>query len=155
MYSLLLETVRFSCVTSYALSDFILVGVYMSGPFWGKIADTRGPRLLLIAGFISLLSGYSGIRGLFDAGLGNATELSRPRLVILILCSFITGIGANSSMAAAMNTTAKNFPDHLVSPLIFVVPSTCPNIHPACHGRRFCHVRFRSLRVLLFLHLAH
>ncbi|KAH9963274.1 major facilitator superfamily domain-containing protein [Russula dissimulans] len=89
------------------------IGVYMSGPVWGKIADTRGPRLLLIVGFITLLSGYSGIRGIFDAGLGNATELSRPRLVLLILCSFITGIGGNSSMAAAMNTTAKNFPDHL------------------------------------------
>jgi len=89
------------------------VGVYMSGPFLGKIADTRSPRLLLTVGFISLLSGYTGIRGIFDMGLGEATELSRPRLVLLILCSFITGIGANASMATAMNTTAKNFPDHL------------------------------------------
>ncbi|KAI9512757.1 MFS general substrate transporter [Russula earlei] len=89
------------------------VGVYMSGPIWGKIADTKGPRSLLIVGFISLLSGYSGIHFIFDAGLGNAAELSRFRLAILILCSFITGIGANASMAAAMNTTAKNFPDHL------------------------------------------
>jgi MFS family permease len=89
----------------------------MSGPFWGKIVDTKGPRPLLISSFVFLLVGYTGIRGLFDAGLGNEAELSRLRLVILILCSLITGLGANAGMASAMNTTARNFPDQFVSPL--------------------------------------
>ena len=90
----------------------------MSGPFLGKVVDSRGPRPLLIAAFICLLSGYSGIRGIFDAGLGSGDELSRLSLIVLVLCSFISGVGGHSGMASAMNTTAKNFPDNLVSPSI-------------------------------------
>ncbi|KAI0002902.1 major facilitator superfamily domain-containing protein [Russula compacta] len=95
----------------------------MSGPFLGKIVDTRGPQPLLVISFISLLSGYSGIRGLFDAGLGNATELSRLRFVLLVLCSLITGIGANAGMASAMNATAKSFPDHFRAMAVALVMS--------------------------------
>ena len=97
----------------------------MSGPVLGRIVDTRGPRPLLIAAFLLLLSGYSGIRGIFDAGLGEEKELSRVRLMLLVLCSFISGVGGHAGMASAMNTTAKNFPDNLVSP-------TTPDILPQC-----------------------
>jgi len=97
----------------------------MSGPILGIIVDARGPRPLLIASFIFLLSGYSGIRGIFDAGLGKGEVLSRLRLVLLVLCSFISGVGGHAGMASAMNTTAKNFPDNLVSP-------TTPDILPQC-----------------------
>lgn len=99
----------------FASFNFFLVGVYMSGPFWGKIVDAKGPRPLLIAAFILLLSGYSGIRGIFDAGLGEGKDLSTLRLIILVLCSFFSGVGGHAGMASAMNTTAKNFPDHMVS----------------------------------------
>jgi hypothetical protein len=51
----------------------------MSGLFWGRIGDSRGPRPLLVGAFIFLLVGYSGIRSLFDAGLGEAHELSQLR----------------------------------------------------------------------------
>ena len=105
--------------------NFSLVGVYMSGPFLGKIVDARGPRPLLVAAFILLLSGYSGIRGIFDAGLGEGKDLGTFRLIILVLCSFFSGVGGHAGMASAMNTTAKNFPDHLVSP-------TTPHILPQC-----------------------
>lgn len=95
----------------------------MSGPFLGKIVDTRGPQPLLVVSFIALLSGYSGIRGLFDAGLGNATELSQLRFVLLVLCSLITGIGGHAGMASAMNATAKSFPDRFVSlAMLHVLP---------------------------------
>src|SRR5229473_959866 len=110
------ETVRSSHFCLCASFNLILVGVYMSGPFWGKIVDARGPRPLLISAFILLLSGYSGIRGIFDAGLGEGKDLSTLRLMILVFCSFISGVGGHAGMASAMNTTAKNFPDHLVSP---------------------------------------
>jgi len=111
----LLETVRLSRLTSLARFNFTVVGVYLTGPILGKIVDARGPRLLLIGAFISLLSGYSGIRGIYDAGLGEATQLSRVRFVLLVTCSFITGAGGHSGMASAMNTTAKSFPDNFVS----------------------------------------
>lgn len=125
----------------------------MSGPVLGKIVDSRGPRPLLIAAFIFLLSGYSGIRGIFDAGLGNGDELSRLGLITLVLCSFLSGVGGHAGMASAMNTTAKNFPDNLVS-------STTPNIlssntRSAGGHRWFRHVRVWALSVFLFVRLAH
>ena len=87
----------------------------MTGPFVGKVVDAKGPRPLLIAAFIFLLSGYTGIRGVFDAGLGEEAKLSELHLVLLVTCSFITGVGGHAGMASAMNTTAKTFPDHFVS----------------------------------------
>lgn len=99
------------------------IGVYMSGPFLGKIVDARGPRPLLIAAFILLLSGYSGIRGIFDAGLGEGKDLSTLRLIILVLCSCFSGVGGHAGMASAMNTTAKNFPDHLRAVTVGLVMS--------------------------------
>jgi hypothetical protein len=95
----------------------------MTGPFLGKIVDARGPRPLLISAFILLLSGYSGIRGIFDAGLGEGKDLSTLRLIILVLCSFFSGVGGHAGMISALNTTAKNFPDHLASPTKpFILP---------------------------------
>ncbi|KAI0301892.1 major facilitator superfamily domain-containing protein [Multifurca ochricompacta] len=99
------------------------VGMYTSGPFWGPVVDARGPRPLLVAAFILLLSGYSGIRGLFDAGLGNAAELSQLRLVILIMCSFLTGVGGNAGMSSAVNVTAKSFPDYFRAIVVGLVMS--------------------------------
>ena len=113
-----LPHVSFCC----AFFNFILVGVYMSGPILGRIVDKKGPRPLLITAFILLLSGYSGIRGIFDAGRGEGEDLSRVRLVILVLCSLISGVGGHAGMASAMNTTAKNFPDNLVSPTPDILP---------------------------------
>ncbi|KAH6890095.1 hypothetical protein BKA70DRAFT_1329013, partial [Coprinopsis sp. MPI-PUGE-AT-0042] len=45
------------------------VGVYSSGPIWGRIVDSRGPRILLACGFCFLLGGYLGMKHIFDAGL--------------------------------------------------------------------------------------
>jgi MFS family permease len=104
----------------------ILVGVYLTGPFLGKIVDAKGPRPLLIAAFVVLLTGYSGIRSIFDAGLGEGTELSRVHFVILIFCSFITGLGSHAAMSSAMNTTAKSFPDSFVS----LCHISCPLLAP-------------------------
>jgi MFS family permease len=102
-------------------SNFILAGVYLTGPFLGKIVDTRGPRPLLITAFLVLLSGYSGIRRIFNAGLGEEAELGWLHLAILSFCSFITGLGGHAGMSSAMNTTAKSFPDSFVSTVILHV----------------------------------
>ena len=126
----------------------------MSGPFWGKIVDARGPRPLLISAFILLLSGYSGIRGIFDAGLGEGKDLSTLRLMILVFCSFISGVGGHAGMASAMNTTAKNFPDHLVSPNTPYILSVS-HTRIAGRHRRSRHVRIWTLSILLFVDFAH
>ncbi|KAI9466659.1 major facilitator superfamily domain-containing protein [Lactarius psammicola] len=99
------------------------VGMYTSGLFWGRVGDARGPRPLLVGAFIFLLTGYSGIRGLFDAGLGKAPELSQFRLVLLVMCSFFTGVGGNAGMMSAINATAKSFPDHIRAIVLGIVMS--------------------------------
>ncbi|KAF5352104.1 hypothetical protein D9757_013761 [Collybiopsis confluens] len=77
-----------------------------------RVVDARGPKSLLLSGFILLLIGYSGIQQIYNAGLPeNTTTLSVPMLVLLIACSFMTGVGGNGGLAAAINTTAKSFPD--------------------------------------------
>ena len=93
--------------------------MYTSGLFWGPLCDARGPRPLLVGAFAFLLTGYTGIRGLFDAGLENAAKLSQPRLVLLVMCSLFTGVGGGAGMLSAINATAKSFPDYLVrSPIL-------------------------------------
>ncbi|KAH9180068.1 MFS general substrate transporter [Lactarius sanguifluus] len=99
------------------------VGMYTSGLFWGRLGDTRGPRPLLVGAFVFLLTGYLGIRGLFDAGLGNASELSQLRFVLLVMCSFFTGVGGNAGMLSAISATANSFPDYFRAIVLGVVMS--------------------------------
>lgn len=85
------------------------VGVYLTGPIWGRVVDSRGPRMPLISALACLLVGYLGIKRIYDDGAG--TALSFVHLVILIACSFMTGTAGNAGLAVAINTTAKSFPE--------------------------------------------
>ncbi|KAJ7235305.1 major facilitator superfamily domain-containing protein [Mycena haematopus] len=87
------------------------VGVYSSGPFWGRIVDTRGPRIPLAFAFVFLFFGYTGIRHFYDVGVEVGSTLSSFSLGLLIACSFMTGAGGNASFSGAVNSTAKSFPD--------------------------------------------
>ncbi|CAK5268448.1 unnamed protein product [Mycena citricolor] len=87
------------------------VGVYSSGPFWGRIVDSRGPRLPLAFAFVFLFSGYTGIRHFYDTGVPKGATLSDIGLALLIVCSFLTGAGGNAGFTGAVNSTAKSFPD--------------------------------------------
>ncbi|KZT23204.1 MFS general substrate transporter [Neolentinus lepideus HHB14362 ss-1] len=84
------------------------VGVYSSGPIWGRIVDNRGPRLLLVVAFTFLLLGYMGIRHVYDAG---PTAYDSIALALLVTCGFLTGSGGNAGLTSVMNSTAKSFPD--------------------------------------------
>ncbi|EIW81731.1 MFS general substrate transporter [Coniophora puteana RWD-64-598 SS2] len=86
------------------------VGVYSSGPIWGKLVDARGPRLALIGAFASLLVGYLGIKHTYDNGEPE-TEIEWHVIILLVVCGFLTGMGGNAGLAAGMNTTAKSFPE--------------------------------------------
>ncbi|CAA7269647.1 unnamed protein product [Cyclocybe aegerita] len=88
------------------------VGVYSSGPIWGRIVDTRGPRILLAFAFVFLLGGYSGMRHLYEQGLPKGImTLSTTAFVALATFSFLTGAGGNGGLTSAVNSTAKTFPD--------------------------------------------
>ncbi|KAF8262614.1 major facilitator superfamily domain-containing protein [Lactarius quietus] len=112
-----------SIYSYYIIFNSILVGASTSGLLWGRIGDSRGPRPLLVGAFLFLLTGYTGIRILFDAGLGEAHELSRVRLALLVMCSFFTGIGGVAGLLSAMNAAARSFPDQYHGIVLGVVTS--------------------------------
>jgi MFS family permease len=88
------------------------VGDYSSGPVWGRVIDSKGTRIPLIGASACLFIGYLGIKHIYDDGTDDT--VSFLRLAILILCSFMTGVAASAGLYAAMNTTAKSFPDSAV-----------------------------------------
>jgi len=95
--------------------DSPTVGVYASAPFVGKLADSRGPRLSLSLSFVLLLTGYLGIKGVYDASENNTEPAKAGTLLTLILFGLLSGIGSNAGYSAALNTVAKSFPNEIVS----------------------------------------
>ncbi|KAG2014193.1 hypothetical protein CC2G_011035 [Coprinopsis cinerea AmutBmut pab1-1] len=94
------------------------IGVYSTGPIWGRIVDKRGPRILLASACAFLLAGYLGIKFMYDAeeeGGEEDTKDGIPTLafVFLALCCFLTGAGGCAGLAGAVNSTAKTFPDQM------------------------------------------
>ncbi|CDO76364.1 hypothetical protein BN946_scf185011.g28 [Trametes cinnabarina] len=88
------------------------IGVYGTAPIWGGIVDRRGPRMLMVIAFFSLLIGYLGIRQFFNNGLpDDAAGIGLFPFCLLVLCGFLTGIGGNGGLVGSMNATAKSFPD--------------------------------------------
>lgn len=89
--------------------------MYGSAPFVGKLADSRGPRLSLTLSFILLLTGYLGIKAVYDVSGNSAKPAGDGTLFVLMLFGLISGIGSNSGYPAALNTVAKSFPNKIVS----------------------------------------
>lgn len=68
-----------------------------------------------MAAFILLLSGYSGIRHIYDSGISSsATTISTFTFCLLVACGFMTGAGGNGGLTSSVNSTAKTFPDKTV-----------------------------------------
>lgn len=68
---------------------------------------------------------------MYDDGIGDGATVSPLHLVLLVMCSFMTGLGGNAGLGAAMNTTAKSFPASAVRipsllPLPFVLTQPMP-----------------------------
>nr|XP_018266005.1 uncharacterized protein I303_02383 [Kwoniella dejecticola CBS 10117]OBR88163.1 hypothetical protein I303_02383 [Kwoniella dejecticola CBS 10117] len=97
------------------------LGVYLTGPLWGKIVDSRGQRIPLFVGGLCCLIGYSTVHAFYIGSISlrpssvandNADtdiEPSHIRLFILEFAMFLTGCGGSSGLTSAVNATAKSF----------------------------------------------
>ncbi|KIJ58859.1 hypothetical protein HYDPIDRAFT_33771 [Hydnomerulius pinastri MD-312] len=108
------------------------VGVYSYGPVWGRILDLRGPRIPFIGASIYLLLGYSGIKRIYDDGVGGRTTVSALHFAVLVVCGFMAGLGGNAGLGAVVNATAKSFPDTAVR------TSSSPTRHFGLHSLSSC-----------------
>lgn len=99
-------------------------GFVSGGPVWGRIVDKRGPRIPLALGCIFLFSAYSGLRFIFEGGLPKSFETMPTSLFCLVaLLRYIAGLGSNAGFMAAMNSTAKSFPDKMRASVVSLVVS--------------------------------
>jgi hypothetical protein len=80
------------------------LGMYSMGVPIGLFIDHRGPRPAVIAGSLCLGLGYYPFRSAYDTGSGS--------LPVLCLFSFLTGLGGCMAFAAAVKTSALNWPHH-------------------------------------------
>lgn len=99
------------------------MGVYTTGPILGRIVDKRGPKPLLIASFLLLLVGYSGLWRNYNAGPSTDDHLPFSTLLALSIFSYMTGAGGNCGLTASVNTTAKSFPEYMRATTVGVVLS--------------------------------
>lgn len=95
--------------------DSLIVGVYAAAPFFGKLADLRGPRLSLALSSVLLSIGYLGIKGVYDASENNSEPVAGGTFFTLILFGLLSGIGSTAGFSAALNTVANSFPNMVVS----------------------------------------
>lgn len=87
------------------------MGVYLSGPVWGKWIDKRGPRTGLILGATLVLLGYGGL----SLAYSQTPPLAHIRPTLLAAFSLMTGLGNSGAFCACMNTTAKSWGEAKVS----------------------------------------
>ncbi|KAI8951056.1 MFS general substrate transporter [Xylaria longipes] len=80
------------------------LGMYSMGVPIGMFIDSRGPRPAVFAGSILLGLGYLPLQRAYDAGQGSVPWLS--------VASFLTGLGGCMAFAAAVKTSALNWPHH-------------------------------------------
>ncbi|WFD20955.1 hypothetical protein MCAP1_003210 [Malassezia caprae] len=79
------------------------MGMYMSGPLWGRWIDQSGPHGAVLAGAILVLSGYGMVSRAYKYEWQNM-----PVAVLAIFC-MLTGLGNSAGNNAAINVQAKNW----------------------------------------------
>ncbi|KAL7423403.1 GTP-binding protein rbg1 [Cryptotrichosporon argae] len=84
------------------------LGMYLSGPLWGRIVDARGPRIPLLCGFALNLTGYTLLRAL----LRHSLPFASSSILLPCLAMFFTGVGGSAGSSSSVNAAAKSFPDH-------------------------------------------
>ena len=78
--------------------------MYSLGIPVGMMVDAKGPRPAVIMGALLLALGYFPLHQAYDRGSG--------RMPLLCLFSFFTGLGGCAAFAAAIKTSALNWPHH-------------------------------------------
>ena len=86
-----------------------------SGPILGKLADSTGPRVSLTLAFVFLMTGYLGIKAVYDGSEDNVDADSGGKLLALILFQLLSGIGSDAGFCGSLNTVVRSFPDKIVS----------------------------------------
>ncbi|KAI6106164.1 major facilitator superfamily domain-containing protein [Pisolithus croceorrhizus] len=51
------------------------------------------------------------MKRMYDEGTDSGTSISPAHFALLVICGFLTGLGANAGLASAVNSTAKSFPE--------------------------------------------
>jgi hypothetical protein len=78
--------------------------MYSLGIPVGMLVDARGPRIAAFLGGILLAAGYFPLHRAYDRGSGS--------LALLCMFSYFTGLGGCAAFAAAIKTSALNWPRH-------------------------------------------
>lgn len=94
------------------------LGVYLTGPIFGKIVDTYGPRIPLLAAAILNFVGYQSVRLFYLGVIPIRSSSASPEdpassfgVFLMALSLFCTGSAGSAGLGSAMNTAARSFPD--------------------------------------------
>ncbi|UNI22090.1 hypothetical protein JDV02_008012 [Purpureocillium takamizusanense] len=98
------ERLKLSATQSNLVGLFGNLGMYTLGVPVGIGVDHRGPRPFVLAGAILLGAGYFLLHQAYDRAAGS--------VALLCFFSFLTGLGSCMAFAAAVKTSALNWPHH-------------------------------------------
>jgi MFS family permease len=93
-----------SATESNLIGLFGNLGMYSMGVPVGIMIDTRGPRPAVIIGSILLGVGYWPLHNAYNSASGSVP--------LMCFYSFLTGLGGCTAFAAAVKTSALNWPHH-------------------------------------------
>ncbi|PHH69512.1 hypothetical protein CDD80_6687 [Ophiocordyceps camponoti-rufipedis] len=98
------ERLGLSSTESNFIGSFGNLGVYSLGVPVGIVLDRSGPRVFVLLGSALLAAGYFALHQAYDSGSGYVPALC--------FYSFVTGLGSCMAFAAAVKTSALNWPHH-------------------------------------------
>ncbi|EFY86088.1 MFS transporter, putative [Metarhizium acridum CQMa 102] len=98
------EKLKLSATQSNLIGQFGNLGMYSLGVPVGMLVDRRGPRPFVLVGAFLLVAGYFPLHMAYDRASGSVTALC--------FFSFLTGLGSCMAFAAAVKTSALNWPGH-------------------------------------------
>ncbi|KAI0158924.1 major facilitator superfamily domain-containing protein [Pestalotiopsis sp. NC0098] len=100
-----------SATESNLVGLFGNLGMYSMGVPVGILVDNKGPRPAVISGSVLLLVGYWPLHSAYNAGHGSVP--------LMCFFSYLTGLGGCLAFAAAVKTSALNWPHHRGSATAF------------------------------------